>query len=273
VVTAPTIRARKQPAKRAFTGLAGSALSTVTVVPAQAAPSRMTIKQIQKLVGKEKSDHTLRIPKGYHNKKPLAFEAWIDNFGYKHGAIDLDNCFQEYAFDHGLGGGADPNVDSDRPGKNVNEGDVNSPTQDLGLLPGTKIITGLLEGDRVRRRRRKTEKTWWIFDGKLLRDFLYTLYDPGDMYKAQKGIFTLYYYYLQNWTDAEIWEERSFFRDVRSVKEYRRGIVNKGAEMFKDQKPESTWHGRRPQRRGHVRCDDPLCDQCSKNDTSYDYTD
>jgi len=244
--------------QRAFVGIAGSPLAK--------------IRQIQKLVGKEKSDHTLRVPKTYWKEDPLAFESWIDAFGQKHGRIDLDNCFQEYAFDSGLGRGADPNVDSERPGKRVTEDNVTSVTQDLGYPADTKILTGLLEGDRVRKRRRATEKTWWIFDGKLLREFLRPLYDSKDLERAEKAIFVLYYYYHQNWTDEEIWDERSFFRDVRSVKEYRRALVNKGAEMFKDQKPESTWHGRRPVKRGHVRCEDPSCDQCSKNDMSYDYT-
>jgi len=220
--------ARKQPAKRAFTGVAGSSLA-----------------KIRQLAGEEKSDHTLRVPKSPDRTDPLAFEVWLDAFGQKHGQIDIDNCFQEYAFDTQLGRGADPNVDSERSGNRATEEDVNSPTQDLGLPANTKIITGLLEGDRVRKRRRATEKTWWIFDGKLLREFLRPLYNPKNMERAEKAIFVLYYYYLQNRTDEEIWDERSFFRDVKSVKQYRRSIVDKGAEMFKDQKPESTWHGRR----------------------------
>ena len=202
------------------------------------------LAKIRQLAGAEKSDHTLRVPKTSDRTDPLAFEVWIDAFGQKHGQIDIDNCFQEYAFDTQLGRGVDPNVDSERSSNRVTEEDVNSPTQDLGIPPGTKIITGLLEGDRVRKRRRATEKTWWIFDGKLLREFIRPLYNPKNMERAEKTIFVLYYYYLQNWTDEEIWDERSFFRDVKSVKQYRRSIVNKGAEMFKDQKPDSTWHGR-----------------------------
>ena len=66
------------------------------------------------------------------------------------------------------------------------------------------------------------------------------------MERTEKALFVLYYYYLQNRTDDEIFNEsRCGFNDAKSVKQYRRAIVNKGAEMFKDQKPESTWHGRR----------------------------
>ncbi|MGB8800695.1 MAG: hypothetical protein WCC97_08410 [Candidatus Acidiferrales bacterium] len=219
---------RKQPVKRAFTGLAGSSLA-----------------KIRQLAGEQKSDHTLRVPKTSDRTDPLAFEVWIDAFGQKHGQIDIDNCFQEHAFDAQLGRGVDPNVDSERSSNRVTEEDVNSPTQDLGLPSGTKIITGLLEGDRPLKRRRSTEKSWWVFDGKLLREFIRPLYNPKNMERAEKAIFVLYYYYFQNRTDEEIWDERSFFRDVKSVKQYRRALVNKGAEMFKDQKPESTWHGRR----------------------------
>ena len=221
--------ARQQPAKRAFVGIAGSPLA-----------------KIRQLAGEEKSDHTLRVPKTSDRTDPLAFEVWIDGFGQKHGQIDIDNAFQEHAFDNQLGCGANPSVDSERSGNRVTEDDVNSPTQDLGLPPGTKITTGLLEGERPTRCRRPTEKSWWVFDGKLLREFLRPLYNPKNMERTEKALFVLYYYYLQNRTDDEIFNEsRCGFNDAKSVKQYRRAIVNKGAEMFKDQKPESTWHGRR----------------------------
>ena len=220
------VQVRKNPGLRAFVGMAGSPLAKSVM---------------------QKSDRTLRVAKSPDRTDPVAFEVWIDGFGQKHGRIDVDNAFQEYAFDTQLGNGVNPLKNSSVPSHAgaLRPNDPSSPLQDLSLDPSVKVTTGLLEGERPLKRRR-ADKSWWIFDGKLLREFLRPLYNPKRMQRAEKAILILYRYYFQSRTDDEIFEEALYtFRDVKSVKEYRRAIVNRGAELFKDQKPESVWHGRR----------------------------
>jgi hypothetical protein len=253
-----TTAIRKAPAKRAFVGMAGSPLARVKKVPGS------------------KSDGVLRVPKTPDREAPTAFDAWFDEFGQKHGAIDLDCGLQEYAFDPHLGRGASPNVDSEKPGR---EKEI-SPLQELGLSPEYMtdrkkkkgLSVGLLEGDREIKRRRRSEVNWWILDSSLFREFLKSKYDPADPREAEKSALVLYLYYHQSREDEDILEETgAWFQDVKKVKQYRQYIARQGAERFKDSKPETTWHGRRKTWTSGRKCDDPNC-QCQRNETSYDFS-
>jgi hypothetical protein len=89
--------------------------------------------------------------------------------------------------------------------------------------------------------------------------------------EVQKQMYVLHTYYHQSRTDEYILEERSWFSNVKQVKQYRQHLIRSGAEQFKDQKPESTWHGRRKVVRG-FRCENPNCDQCKRNEISSDFS-
>jgi hypothetical protein len=264
---------RKMPARRVFTGLAGSPLAKL--IPIEAAQG--------------KSDHSLRVPKTPDREEPLAFDVWFDQFNQKHGRIDLDCSFQEYAFDPHLGQGANP-IDNDELPSHAAalriEDEDCSPRQDLGITSdgrkerGSSFSTGLIEGDRQIKRRRSSDKTWWIFDSVLFRDFIRLKYDPEKRYEAEKAAYVLYHYYHLNREDEQIgsaegvfegWRAAAWFNGAKEVKQYRQYLVKQGAEQFKDQKPESTWHGRRSVRRG-FRCSDPNCTQCAGNEISRDYS-
>jgi hypothetical protein len=253
---------RKPPAKRAFVGMAGSPLA-----------------RIKKAV-EQPSDDVLRVPKSFDREAPIPFDVWFDRFGQKHGQIDLDCSFQECAFDPQLGRGKNPLENNSLPS---HAGGLrppsSSPMQDLAIVLGTggKLKTGLVQGGRQLKRRRRTEKTWWVFDPKLLRKFLQAKVEP-DRYVAQKAAFVLHYYYLLNKDDEEILlatkEEENAqvkFGGVKEVKQFRQYLIRQGAEQFEDQRPDSIWHGRRQVWRGY-RCADPYCDQCCRNEISKDYS-
>jgi len=249
---------RRKPAVRAFQGLAGSALAKILKAAEQP------------------SDHGLRVPKTPDREDPIPFNVWFDEFGQKHGRIDLDCAFQDYAFDPHLSHGADCNVDSERPGRFDGDGDAEgngSVLQDLSLAADVKPCTGLLEGDRKVKRRRPTDKSWWIFDQTLLKDFLRFKEEARDRNEMAKAAFVLYSFYYQNREDQNILEGNPLleFDTVKQVKQYRQFLVRQGAERFKDQKPESTWHGRRAVWRG-FKCKDPSCDQCKRNEISEDFS-
>jgi len=254
------IATRKRPAQRAFTGMAGSPLAKVKSL----------------LADGEQSYKTLRVPKTPDRQDPTPFDVWIDAFGQKHGAIDLDSRFQEYAFDPHLGHVASSGVDSERPESGDGEVDECSPMQDLGIAfdrSGRKgsIKTGLLDGDREIKRRRPNGKSWWVFDAKLIREFLRSKYDPSNTHEAEKAAFVLHSYYYQNREDEDIWEENSWFENIKKAKQYRQFIVRQGAERFQELKPESTWHGRKEIWRS-PRCSDPDCAQCRGNEASNDFS-
>jgi hypothetical protein len=263
---APNVQ-RKTPVKRAFTGLAGS-------------PLAKTIPDV-------KSNYTLRVPKTFDREEPVAFDIWFDRFNQKHGRIDLDCSFQECAFDPHLGRGRNP-IDNDTPSHAGGERpDEFSPLQDLGVnrdngssrKKGAGFSTGLLQGERQIKRRRPTDKTWWIFSPDLFREFIRSKYDPDDSHEAEKAAFVLYRYYHQNREDEQIadvinaegWRAAAWFNGAKEVKQYRQFLVKQGAAQFADQKPVSTWHGRRSVWRDS-RCTDPNCAQCQKNEVSNDYS-
>jgi hypothetical protein len=256
-----TTTVTKKPAKRAFDGLAGSPLA-----------------RIRKLFV-EKSDYTLRVPKSPDREDPIPFNVWFDVFGQKHGRIDLDCSFQECAFDPHLGHGANPLDNGELPSHAgaLRNDEFSSALQDLGLKPDqdspekASYATGLLEGDRQIKRRRIGERTWWVFDEKFFREFIESKYDPNDAYQAAKAYVVLHDYYHLNRQDEEIWDDTGWFENVKKVKQYRQFLVRQGADLFKQHKPGSTWHGRRAIRRG-LRCADPNCDQCQSNEISLDFS-
>jgi hypothetical protein len=305
-VRLPLDKSRKPKSIRAFQGLAGSPLALVAPPHVETEPElflrldkeakahKKHQKQIAKLqrkfdkkAGASKSDHTLRIPKSPDREDPIAFDVWYDEFGQKHGQIDLDCSFQEYAFDPHLRGGTGPDGVKSfvREGASRSESahildtfgvDVDAPKNErIG------IRTGLLPGERERKPRRATAESWWISDPELLKDFLKDKFDDDGQTEAEKCAYVLHFYYLQSRSDAEIADDfteldldvPAFFQTAKDCKSYRQYVVRQGAKMFRSLYKRPGFGGRvvrRGKMRG-MRCQDPTCTQCSKNEVDIDY--
>jgi len=259
-----TVTARK-PVKRAFVGMAGSPLAIVKA-----------LKEVSV------SDHSLREPKTPDREEPIGFNEWWDSFGQRHAEIDLDCDFQTYQFDPRLGG-SKPDDMKDRPS---HAGGLNGVDEEGNSIPGDAAIiaelqierrgkkigaqTGLLERERPVRLRRATDKTWWIFESDLLRDFLKTKFEK-DVKRAESAALVIYHYYFRNRQDEEIFDETSLFKDEKSLKNFRQRLVDEGTEIY----PESLRPLRRTYNRGRwntgKQCSDPTC-ACHKNEASNDFT-
>ena len=250
---------RKTPAKRRFVGLAGSYLSK-------------TIRE----------DHTLHVPKPPEKQTPIGFDPWWDAFGQRHAAIDMDCEFQPWAHDTALPGAIPEGTDHLNNKANPEKAVMQDLGVDLTVEPKkrTGIKFGLLPGEREVKRRRPTDKTWWIFEADLLREFLRTKFNAGKKGQAiaEKAALVIYHYYFRNRLDVEIFEEISRFKgrpqqlfvDKKSLKNFRQRLIAEGAELHPDRPIRS-----RRERRGHWsdgrKCEDPNC-QCTKNEVSNDFT-
>jgi hypothetical protein len=242
---------RKTPAKRRFVGLAGSPLSR-------------TIRE----------DHTLHAVKSFDRQEPIGFDPWWDEFGQRHAQIDIDNDFQQRAFDRALHGAIPEGTD--HLANHVNP--ETSVMQDLGVdlkvepKKRTGIKFGLLPGEREVTNRRPTDKTWWIFESDLLREFIRAKYDDGKKgpKRAEAAILVLYHYYRRNRQDADIFEETSLFKDKKSLKNFRQRLVAEGSALHPD-RPTRSRRERRPHWYGGQKCEDPNC-QCTRNEVSNDFS-
>lgn len=282
--------------RRAFSGLAGSALTTcVTPAPEseaallqrlnrqakEAARHRRNLERLQRACDKKlaaakasKSDHTLRVPKTADREEPVEFDVWFDQFGQRHGRIDLDCGFQEYAFDTHLGGAGKTERSAIMDSFGV---DIDAPTQErIG------VRTGLLPGERERKSRRASATNWWIFEAELLKEFLKEKWEGDGQAEAEKAGYVLHLYYLQGRTDAEIAgdfaetevDTPAFFQTDKDCKSYRQFIVRRGCQKFSHLYTPTERAANRGGRRGKLRgmrCDDPECTQCVKNEVSMDF--
>jgi hypothetical protein len=318
-VVSPHVHARKKPVKRAFTGLAGSPLAKVEAAKPQteaeliarldaealarakedrriARIRRKFDKQIEES-GVSKSDHTLREPQTADRKEPVAFNTWWDRFNQKHGQIDLDCSFQEYAFDpHLKRGYSADDIGSGSKTSHLTAEDarlyeVFRTDINAGKKAVTGFRTGVLPGGREHKLRRPNASSWWIFDSELLRDFIEFKFDDSGEEDAQRTFFTLYWHYVLGMSDeeiaAQVWTEDStderpgrvpdeayYFSDAKECKSYRQYVVRQGAKRFESLRGKSGF-GSRGSKRGKVRgqrCNDPKCNQCSKNEVSLDFT-
>jgi hypothetical protein len=269
--------------RRAFTGLAGSPLAKID----------------KALLSATKSDFALRTPLTPDRQKPTAFDRWYDEFGDRHGQIDLDCAFQTYAFDEHLGQGHSPADSNGGHAGALNiqhSGEATLPQAfnydpEVGESADNKkgYSTGLLEHERPEKPRRATPKTWWIFDEDLLKQFLNVMWTHDNPDKAKRAAWILYSFYVRNRTDEElatnevylqnddfyqshIPERTEFeFSSAKQVKRARQYLVRLGTAMFgtKDL-PELT----RKQGRGRWRgehCNNPECKQCINNEKGWDY--
>jgi hypothetical protein len=242
---------RKQPVKRAFVGIAGS-------------PLAKTIRE----------DHALHVVKGPDRQAPIGFDPWWDNFGQRHAAIDIDNEFQSYAHDRRLRGVAPEGTDHLPQHANPEA----SVMQDLGVdmkvdaNKRTGVKLGVLPGEREVKCRRANDKTWWIFESDLLREFLRAKFSTGKRGpgRAEAAALVLYHYYFRNRQDAEIFEDTSLFKDEKSLKNFRQRLVAEGAALHPD-RPARSYRVRRPRWYGGKKCEDPNC-PCRKNDVSNDFS-
>jgi hypothetical protein len=282
--------------RRAFSGLAGSPLATcVTPAPEsedallqrlnrqakEAARHRRKLERLQRACDKKlaaakasKSDHTLRVPKTADREEPVEFDVWFDLFGQRHGRIDLDCAFQEHAFDSHLGGAGNAERSAVLAGFGV---DIDAPTNErIG------VRTGLLPGERERKPRRSSLTSWWIFEAELLKEFLREKWDEDGLHEAEKAAYVLHLYYLQSRTDAEIAgdfkevdvDTPAFFQTDKDCKSYRQFVVRRGCQKFSHLYTPADPAVKRGSRRGKLRgmrCDDPNCTQCLKNEVSMDF--
>jgi hypothetical protein len=289
------LSSRSKLKRRAFSGLAGSPLAKSTPPPPEseaellqrldkqakeAARHKRKMERLQRTFDRKlaaakasKSDHTLRVPKSGDREDPIEFDAWFDQFDQRHGRIDLDCAFQDHAFDSHLGGAGNAERSAVLASFGV---DIDAPTNErIG------VRTGLLPGERERKPRRSSSTNWWIFEAELLKEFLREKWDEDGQAEAEKAAYVLHLYYLQSRTDAEIAGDfretdpgvPSFFQTDRDCKSYRQFIVRRGSQRFSHRytPAEPTRRGARRGKLRGMRCDDPKCTQCSKNEVSMDF--
>jgi len=306
--SANSVPSRKPKAVRAFQGLAGSPLAKVAAPRLETEPeliarltkeaksaakhrertAKLQRKFDKKLADLSKSDHTLRVPKSPDREDPVSFDVWFDDFGQRHGQIDLDCGFQEYPFDPHLKHGANPDgVETIvREGADTSERahilDVFGVDIDAPKNERIGVRTGLLPGQREEKPRRATKETWWIFDLELFKDFVKEKWDEDGIEEAEKCIWVLHSYYYRSRSDQEVFGEAEgdnltetpgFFPDVKSCKSYRQFVVRQGAKAFSHLKNRADFaprSGRRGKMRG-MRCKDPKCTQCWKNEVDIDF--
>jgi hypothetical protein len=128
---------RQKKVTRAFTGLAGSPLAKATSEDKLLRQLEKTAKEhhlkrkkqqsLQKkwekrIEGVSKSDFALRVPKSPDREEPASFDEWFDEWGQRHGQIDIDCAFQPYQFDPHLRNPAGP-ADCDTPSRSAVLGD------------------------------------------------------------------------------------------------------------------------------------------------------
>jgi hypothetical protein len=269
--------------QRLFTGLSGSSFSRINTAVKAQKPNWTQLSKDPKALSdflQTPSNHTLRETLSPDREQPIASEDWIDEFGdHLRGGRDLDACFQSVAFDRYL----NPRVTSAESENDTGSSPAGTNPESvrvIGDFGGDSALTrevtprgfqtGCLPGGR-KRRRRPSERTWWIFEADLLRAFIQQIAEKSRI-DAENTAVALVGFYLQNLEDADVFEDTSRFRDLKSLKNFRQRTVAKGFERFGPRPP---MHIRDWGRRGRIRgkrCDEPTCVQCASNDTTVDYT-
>lgn len=259
---------RKSLAQRAFKGLAGSPLAKAV---------------------KQSSDFTLREPKTPDREEPIGIYERFNALGERFARVDLDCDFQPYAFDRHLGRGAISEGTTHIPLRRYNADEIALGETELTIKKGGS--TGLLEGERIVKCRRRTPQTWWIFDQECLKHFLESIKERDEA-RASSAIYVLYHYYFRNRQDEEIFAElcqngmekqparsgrlaatnhghpRLCFQHPKAVKNFRQRLISQGSELY----PPSLWqNGRRGRWSEGNKCSDPNC-ACQRNEKSCDFS-